>query len=404
MTATPHRSRTARWAALLVAALCVASCDRLRGGNATPASQPATTRPAPAVPVAVRRATREDFKLTTAAIGWVEPLAVVTIKPQVSGQIVEAAFREGDELKAGQVLFEIDRRPFEAALQLARATLRRDAAMAEDARQEAERTADLFGRGQESERQRDQTRLIAESKAAQVAADEADVRQAELNLEYCTIRAPIEGRAGRFLVDRGNVVKANETELLVINQLSPIYVTFSLPERFVTRVKAAMAAGEVPVSADADEGAVAGGDTGVLAFIDNQVDASTAMIKLKARFENGQRHLWPGQFVRTKLTIQTLHDVVVVPSSAVQPGQRGAFVYVVSPDQTVSSRSVLPGETFDSRTVVASGLNGDETVVTDGHLRLTNGSQIFIKREPGEPPAGAAGAAIEPPRAKGAVK
>jgi multidrug efflux system membrane fusion protein len=367
--------RAAITIATAAATVSLAGCER---PNALPpASQPATAPARLAVPVRAAHARREDFVVTASAIGWVEPFATVTIKPQVAGQLKEIHFREGDELAAGQKLFTIDPRPFDAALHLAEATLARDKALAEDARREAERAQSLFDNGQGTDRERDSTRFAAESRQAQVRADEADVERARLNLEYCTIIAPFAARAGSYMVHQGHVLKENETEMVIINQLSPIYVTFSLPEQYLAQVQDAMASGIVPVGAELED---AGQDreTGRLAFVDNEVDRSTGMIRLKAAFENQTRRLWPGRFVRVSLATRTLPDTVVVPAPAVQPGQGGMFVYAIGPDQTVTMSKVEVGPTMNGRTAILRGLAGDEQVVTDGHLRLTPGAAVQV--------------------------
>lgn len=361
--------------AALVALGSLAGCDSIHSGS--PASQPAV-KPPPAVPAKTARATREDFAVTVSAIGWVEPYASLTIKPQIAGQLKEIHFREGDELTAGQVLFTIDPRPFEAALHLAEATLARDQALADDAQLEARRAQALFDNNQGTDRERDATRFAADSRLAQVRADEADVERVRLNLEYCTIRAPFAARAGSYLVHRGYVLKENEAEMVVINQLSPIYVTFSVPEQYLAQVQESLKNGRVSVLAEFGED-VAAPETGTLAFLDNEVDKSTGMIKLKATFENRNRRLWPGRFVRVSLATRTLPDTVVVPAPAVQPGQGGMFVYVVKPDRTVAMSIVEVGPTIDGRTAIIRGLAGDEQVVTDGHLRLTPGATIEVK-------------------------
>ncbi|MCG3128054.1 MAG: Multidrug resistance protein MdtA [Phycisphaerae bacterium] len=336
---------------------------------------PETKPPAAAVPVRVARAVREDFEVPVGAIGWVEAFATVTVKPQVDGQIQEIHFREGDELRAGQPLFTIDPRPFEAALRLAKATLVRDQALAEDARLEAQRVLRLFENEEASERERDETRYAAESKIGQVEADQAMVDSATLDLEYCTIRAPFDGRAGSYMVHRGTIVKRNETELVMVNQIAPIYVAFSAVEHFMPDIRLALARGEVPVRARFDEEG-GGEEWGRLSFVDNEVDRSTGMIRLKATFENQSRRLWPGRFMRVTMPTRTLPQVVVIPAAAVQPSQRGSVVYVVNADDTVETRAVTAGPTVTGRTAVTEGLYGDETVVTDGHLRLTPGATI----------------------------
>lgn len=372
-------------ALLILAALAAPGCD---SSPSAAADRPAAPRAAPPVPVKTASAVREDFSVTAAAIGWVEPYATVTVRPQVSGQLLEIRFNEGDDLVAGQILFLIDPRPFDIALQLARAARQRDAALASDAQREAERTQRLFEASQASERERDQTRFAADSRAAQLAADDADIRKAELDLEYCTIRAPLAGRAGRYVLNAGNIVKADDTDLVTINQLTPIYVVFSLPEHQLGRLRDAMREGTVRVSAESD------GDpqTGALTFVDNQVDRETGMIRIKAAFDNADHGFWPGRFARVSLSLQTLRDTVVVPDTAVQSGQGFAFVYVVASDNTAQLKRVEPGPTVENRTAILRGLSGGETVVTDGHLRLTPGATVHAAAEPASAPASAPGA------------
>lgn len=332
----------------------------------------------PPAPVSVASAKRTDVDVTVSAIGWVEPFSTVTIRSQVDGELIGVHFKEGDDVAAGQVLFTIDARPYEAALHLAEANLKRDEALAEDARREAERIADLFSNNQGSPRERDRTRADADAKAAQVRASAAQIEQARLQVERCTIRSPIAGRAGTVLSHRGNIVKQSDTPLVVLNQVTPIYVAFSVAERHVSEIRAASEPMPVEVRA------VGGGDqaiAGLLTFINNEVDRSTGMIRLKASFENADRRLWPGEFVDVKVTTRRLSQVVTVPSSAIQAGQDRMFVFVVAEDKTVEARTVVTGLSTEGQTVVTSGLRGDETVVTDGHLRLTAGGSVQIKQD-----------------------
>lgn len=359
-------------AALIVLGGCKPAAEPQPGGGG---------RPGPAVPVRAAVAVRESFPLTATAIGWVEAYATVTIRPQVSGQLQDVHFAEGQELEAGQLLFAIDPRPFETALRLAEANLKRDQAIANDAQREAERIQTLFAAGQASDQERDESRFNADAKLAQVKADEAEVERARLELDYCTIKSPIAGRAGSYLVNRGNVVEANKTELVTINQLAPIYVTFSMPERYLGEIRAALAAGIVSVSADVNDDWEQD-EQGTLVFVDNQVDKSTGMLRLKASFANESRRLWPGAFVRVTLTTRTLSDVVVVPAAAVQTGQDGFFVYTIDGDQTAALRKVTPGPTIGGRTAILAGLEGGERVITDGQLRLAPGTRVDMLDEP----------------------
>ncbi|MCG3138104.1 MAG: Multidrug resistance protein MdtA [Phycisphaerae bacterium] len=334
-----------------------------------------TGKAAEAVPVTVARATQETVPVNVEAIGWVEAYAKVTIKPLVSGQITEIHFKEGDELTQDQQLFTIDPRPYQAALELAQANLERDRAVADDAVLEARRVARLFENNQAADRELQQSQADAEAKSAQLRADQAEVEQAQLELEYCSIRSPISGLAGRYLVNQGNIVKTDETELVSINQIKPIYVAFSVPEQYLDQIQSAMAQPPLKVTAQIPESTTAL-QHGQLVFIDNQVDQSTGMIRLKASFDNVDRHLWVGQFVNVTMTIMTLSDVVVIPTSAIQNSQSGPFVFVVMKDQSVEMRQIETGQALGERTTIQKGVQPDEVVVTDGQMRLTPGATV----------------------------
>jgi multidrug efflux system membrane fusion protein len=327
------------------------------------------------VPVTVATSTRADVPVQVQAIGWVEAYASVTIRPQVEGQLTEIHFTEGQDVKTGDLLLSIDTRPFVAALRLAEANLRKDQALAEDAQREAKRVAELFANNVAADRERDAAQAAADAADAQVLADQAAIESANLRLEYCTIRSPIDGRTGARLVDRGNIAKANETALVTVNQISPIYVTFSVAERHLPSIKKYMATGPLTVEARyADDSAPT--PTGRLTFVDNQADTLTGMVRLKATFSNEDHNLWPGRFVNVTLTLATQSGVLVVPSQAIQIGQKGQFVFVVRPDRTVEMRPIAVGSTVGERTVVTEGLEAGEVVVTDGQLRLTPGAKV----------------------------
>lgn len=335
--------------------------------------------PPPPVPIAVGRVQRSNVDVTVSGIGWVEPYSTVTIKAQVAGELVSVQFKEGDDVKRDQILFTIDARPFEAALHLAEANLKRDQALAQDARREANRIAGLFANGQSSPRERDVTEADAQAKEAQVRADEAERESARLQVEYCTIRSPIDGRAGTILAHAGNIAKERDTPLVTLNQIAPVYVAFSVAERYLAGIRAAQVALPVSVNIGGDESSPI---TGTLAFIDNEVDRNTGMIGLKAVFENADRRLWPGQFVDARLILQRLSNVVTAPASAIQAGQQRTFVFVVDADRIVADRTVETGMSTGGRTVITSGLQGDEVVVTDGQLRLTPGARVTFSEEP----------------------
>jgi multidrug efflux system membrane fusion protein len=334
--------------------------------------------PPPDVPVRVAKAGVQTMPVQIIAIGNVEAFASVSVKPLVSGQLETIKFEEGQDVKKGQLLFTIDRRPFEAALAQAQANLARDKATAANARLDAGRYASLLQQGVASKQQADQAASAADAYDAAVRADSAAVDSAKLELEYCTIYSPVDGRTGSYQVKPGNMVKANDVPvLIVINQISPIYLDFSVPEQYLADIKKYMAQGALHVEATIpnDPGPP---EVGTVTFVDNAMDNTTATIRLKATFANEKKRLWPGQFVNTVLTLTSERNAVVVPAQALQTGQNGQFVFVVKSDNTVESRPVTVGRTVNGVTVIEKGLAQGETVVTDGQLRLVPGARISI--------------------------
>jgi len=334
--------------------------------------------PPPDVPVRVAKAGVQTMPVQIIAIGNVEAFASVSVKPLVSGELETIKFEEGQDVKKGQLLFTIDRRPFDAALAQAQANLARDKATAANARLDAGRYASLSVQGVTSKQQADQAASAADSYDAAVRADAAAVDAAKLNLEYCTIYSPIDGRTGSYQVKPGNMVKANDVPvLIVINQISPIYLDFSVPEQYLADIKKYMAQGALHVEATIpnDPGPP---EIGTVTFVDNAMDNTTATIRLKATFANEKKRLWPGQFVNTVLTLTSERNAVVVPAQAMQTGQNGQFVFVVKSDNTVESRPVIVGRTVNGVTVIEKGLAQGETVVTDGQLRLVPGARISV--------------------------
>jgi membrane fusion protein, multidrug efflux system len=356
--------------AALLAALLAAGC----GGGETAT---APTAP-PALPVKVATVTREAMPVRWQGIGTVQSTATVSVVSQINGQITAVHFTEGADVRAGQPLFTIDPRPYQAALQEAQARLSRDRALAENARQDVDRYADLVAKDYVTREQYDSIRANAESLQASAAADEAAVESARLDLGYCTISSPIDGRTGNLLIHRGNVVKANDKPLVVIHQVEPIDVAFSLPQQYLDEVRRRAPGGELKAEVAAPD---AGGDPhqGDLAFLDNAVDPETGTIQLKARFPNRDRALWPGQLVDVTLTLAMEADAVVAPAPAVETGQKGDYVFVVGADMTVEQRPVTVSRTVDGKAVVAKGLEPGERVVTDGQLRLSPGARVEIK-------------------------
>ena len=331
-------------------------------------------------PVLVARAveTNVPVLINPPPVGHVLPYSTVTIHSQIQGMISEVHFREGQEVKKGDPLFTIDPRPSQAALDQARAALERDTAQLEYAKINFAREQKLFDQKLISQDELDTNRASQDALTGTVAADRAAINNALLNLDYCQIRAPIDGRTGSLQFYQGNVVKAPDDTLLTINQIHPIYVAFAVPEQYLPEIKKETREKTLKVQAtyqNMDEPA----PEGELTFIDNTVDMMTGTIQLRATFPNEDGTLWPGQFVQVMLTLSDLTNVIVTPSQAVQTGQNGQFVYVVKPDQTAEERPVTVGITYQGETVVQSGLKAGETVVTDGQLRLEPGTKVSIK-------------------------
>ncbi len=395
------RDRVALGLRLCAVALALAGCgDRDGAAKAAPR--------APAVPVTVSDVVARDVPVQVRAIGNVQAYATVSVLSLLGGELFTIHFTEGQDVKAGDVLFSIDPRPFQAALQQveaqlaqhqaqiaqAQANLARDTAQYANARVEEARYKKLADGGFVAREQYEQMLTNEQSLAATmeadraavntaravVQADQAMVENARLQLSYTEIRAPIDGRTGNLLIHQGNVVKANDVgnPLVVITRIKPIYVAFSVPEQYLDRIKRYRAAGELGVEA-MTQGPAERTDRGELSFINNTVDATTGTIQLKATFPNADNALWPGQFVNVVLTLTTERGAIVVPSRAIQPGQQGPYVFVVKPDLTVESRPVVVAFADGPNSVIAKGLAPGERVVTDGQLRLLPGTRVEIK-------------------------
>ncbi|MGC1816991.1 MAG: efflux RND transporter periplasmic adaptor subunit [Casimicrobiaceae bacterium] len=342
----------------------------------------AASTPSPAVPVTAAPVVTKTVPVRLRAIGNIEPYTTVALKALVDGQIVAVRFAEGDEVKKGAVLFEIDRRPFEAQLQQAQANLLKDRATLDHASEQEKRYKDLLEKKFISPDAYGQVRTNAETAAAQVSADQAAIQGIRLQIEYCTIRAPITGYAGKIMIQQGNLVKANDTNaLVVINQVQPIYASFSVPEQDLDAVRRYDAAGELQVTAGVPKSSHPP-LVGKLTFIDNTTDTTTGTIKLRAAFPNLDKALWPGQFVDVVLTLTQQKDAVVMPATAVQNGPNGQYVFVVKPDHSVELRNVKIARTEGDDAVVASGVAPGDTVVTTGQLRLAPG--IHVKLDTGK--------------------
>jgi membrane fusion protein, multidrug efflux system len=363
--------------------MCVLSwgCGGQQGGQ-TP--QPAGGGGAPgagrgrgaAVPVVAEKTQLKDMPIDVTAIGTVEAYLTVSVRPQVTGPLLEARFKEGDFIRRDQVLFVIDKRPYEAALEQAKAALVRDKAVAENNRSQAERYKKLLAQGVVPAQQVDQFLSTADASDATVVSDQAAIRTAELNLEYCTITSPIDGYTGKLTVQPGNFVRVADP-LVVINQVNPIYVNFSVPQQNLGDITKYMAQGKLAVAAALPNDAGAS-EKGTLEFVDNAVDPTTGTIRLRAQFDNQRRRLWPGLFVNTMLRLSNRPNTLVVPSQAVSTNQDGQFVYVVKPDNTVESRPIVVGAAIEGQSIVQQGLKAGETVVVDGQLRLVPGARVEI--------------------------
>jgi multidrug efflux system membrane fusion protein len=361
------------------------------------------------------RVDQKDVPLSVEAIGNVEAFETVVVRPQVTGTVTEVLFNEGDFVRAGDHLFTIDQRPFQAQLEQAEANLVRDQALlaqaqAQLARDKAQadyvqltsqRNSELVERGIISKDAAQQSQSQAAANAAAVKADEAAVASAQaqltaqtaavdnakVQLTYTVIKSPITGRTGNLAMKPGNLVTANTTELTTIAQIEPVFVTFSVPASHLPEIKGHVGTSALSVTAVPQEGE---GDavTGTLAFIDNAVDASTDTIRLKAKFDNTGRRLWPGQFARVVLNVGTLNKATVVSNEAVQTGQDGQFVFVVKPDSTVEQRPITVSQRINELAVVSRGLLPGETVVTEGQLRLEPGARVQSGDPNGAAPGG----------------
>ncbi len=339
-----------------------------------------TVPPKPPVPVTVAVAARGDAPYVVRANGLVEPVQTVAVQSQVGGVLKEVRFREGDEVQAGQVLFEIDPVPYRAAAQQARAVLARDKAQHDAAVRDAERYQALAQRDFVTRSQADQSAANAAALKAVVDADQANVENAQFNLDNATIRAPVGGKTGSVLVRQGNLVRPNAaTPLVVINQIHPILVRFSVPQRELALVQ--KHSSERALQATALPGQGTGAPVlGTLSFVDNGVDTTTGTVMLKARFANDENLLWPGQFVAVELEVYRQANAVLVPTPSVQTGQDGLFVFVVDTDGKAQVQPVTAGRAVGDLTLIESGLKGGEQIVVDGQSRLTVGVKVEIKK------------------------
>ena len=397
------------WFLLLIgiALLFLAGCSQSGSGADATGGKGKGRKGGADVPVSVAVAYQRDVPVEVQVIGNVEAYSTISVRAQVGGQLTKVSFHEGDYVKKNDLLFQIDPRPFQAAVDQAAANLAQAKAMLGQARAKlaqdianqrytqatASRYAQLFKEGVVSRDQSEQLAANADAIAQAIAADQANIDSAsatiganaaaldnaKVQLGFTEIRSPIDGRTGNLSVKEGNVVTPSSQELVTINQIEPIYVTFSVPELQLPDIKRYMAEKPLQVRTRPQDDAQADEESGTLTFVDNAVDMTTGTIKLKGTFQNTARRLWPGQFVRVTLRLTTQSNALVVPNQAVQTGQNGSYVYVVKQDRSVESRDVVTGARVDMDTVIAKGLAPGETVVTEGQLRLVPGSHVTLR-------------------------
>jgi membrane fusion protein, multidrug efflux system len=374
-----HFQRSARgsrgasgFGVLVVAVLSLLGCG---GGRKQQA------RPQPAVPVTAAQVVLRTMPVELREIGHVEPIATVSVRARIGGELQKVGFEEGQSVRAGDVLFQIDPRQYEAAARQAEAQLARDQALLKKAEADIVRYAGLVKQDFVTKEQYDQITANAEALRAGVAADQANVDNARLQVTYCTITSPVSGRTGNLMVKVGNLVKANDQPLVTVNQVRPIYVTFSVPAQSLAAITS-RSGDTIQVAASLPEDGEKAFE-GRLTFIDNAVDTNTSTIVLKATFANEAERLWPGQFVTVTMTLGEEPNRVVAPAPAVQTGQQGQYVFVVKDDQTVELRPVKVNRMDETDAVIETGLKAGETVVTDGQLRLVPGIKVQVKEGPG---------------------
>ncbi len=372
------KKRTAFWLLFL---FCLAGCTDSPGPKQASAASGAIARPqsASAVPVVVAQVALSTIPIELHAIGTGQAFKTVSVQSQAAGIVKEVYYRPGQLVRQGDLLVKLDDAPFVAAVSQAQAALTRDEAQAELERVELQRYHQLFTAGVVSKEQYDQYDATSASAGATVAADQAAIQTAKIQLSYCSIYAPISGVTGAQLVYPGATVTANGTPVLVvINQVSPLYVTFSVPQQYLGQIKQSMARARLPVQATPPDSTAP--ETGYLSFVNNTVDATTGTIELMGTFPNAGRRLWPGQYSNIVLRLGEQRGVLVVPTDAIQTGQQGKFVFVVKPDMTVDVRQVTTGQATENSVEILRGLSAGETVVTDGQVSLVAGTKIYVTK------------------------
>jgi len=369
----------------LVALAAIAVIWRPSSGTEVP--QAAAQAPAPGVPVTAGTVLAQDVPVFLQGIGTVQAYNMVAIKSRVDGQIVKVDFKEGQDVKEGDPLFQIDPRPFQAALEQAQAAKQKDEAQLTGAQLDLDRYEKLIGSGWQTRQSYDQQKALVGQLQASIRGDEAQINTAKLNLGYSDIRSPIDGRLGARLVDKGNLVHASDnTALVMVTEVKPIFVSFTLPQETLEDIREHDKQAPLIVRAYSGDGKKQLAE-GKLTLIDNAIDQSTGTIHLKARFDNEEEHLWPGQFVSLRVILTVRRGAATVPAQTVQEGPNGQYAYVINSDDTVERRAVEVASTQDGIAVVTKGLSPGERIVVDGQYRLTNGSRV----KPLAPQTGAAG-------------
>lgn len=364
-----HRHSALLILLLICSSVGVAGCSREAGGKQS----------APATPVVAGAAAKQTVPVEIEAIGTATAFSAITVRSKVAGEITQVHFKEGQDIKKGDPLFNIDCRDLMATLRQAEANLAKDIAVSKNAEEDAIRYRTLVEKGYVAKQQYAQARTNAESSAGVVEAGRALVENIKVRLGYCRISSPISGRTGGLAMDRGNLVKENDSILVTINQITPIYVGFTVPEKYLSEIKRYSAGKDLKVHAYIPTDPQP--EEGILTFIDNTVDNATGTIALKATFPNPKKRLWPGQFLNVVVTL-TERAAVLVPSRAVLSGQKGAYVFAVKPDNTVEIRPVETSTTYRDSSIIEKGLAAGERVVLDGQLRLIQGARVKIKGAP----------------------
>jgi multidrug efflux system membrane fusion protein len=388
MTRSQRKFEAYKWlAGSMRTAMHLVSFAALACGCAKPQAAPPARPP---TRVTIAKVIQKTMPVEVTAVGNVEAISTISIRAQVAGEVQNIHFKEGDFVKKGQVLLTIDPRPYEAALAQAKAALARDKATGTYNRAQARRYKTLFDQGVVPAEQVDSFTSAADASDATVNADEAAVKTAELNLEYCTISSPIDGRTGAINVKPGNLVKVADVPIVMINQVNPIYVNFAVPQRHWPDIKEDVDRRalhvKVTIPQDPDRPI-----QGTLTFVDNSVDSMTGSIHLRGTFENPQNRLWPGLYVGVLLTLSQQPNATVVPAHSIVTTQQGSYVYVVRANNTVEQRTVVPNRTIDNDAVVEKGLQPGEVIVTDGQVNLVPNAKIEVKNSDAGPPVEPAG-------------